>query len=92
MAVVSKSELIKWQKLLGADAAIAKKFNVTRQWIHVLRQKYGIESRYAKHSKRDKEILSLFKAGKIGREIAKKFCISISGVYYVRDKTRGKKK
>jgi DNA invertase Pin-like site-specific DNA recombinase len=91
MALVSKTELIKLQKTMKTDEAIAKKFEVTRQAIHQLRQKYGIESRYSKNPKRNKEMVSLFKAGKTGTEIAKKFGMSISQTYRLIAKTRRKK-
>ncbi len=92
MALMSKTELVKLQKSLGTDEKIAKKFKVTRQAIHQLRQKYGIESRYAKNPKRNKEMLSLFKAGKTGTEIAKKFGMSVSQTYRSIGEARGKKK
>jgi DNA invertase Pin-like site-specific DNA recombinase len=91
MAVVSKNELIKLQKSLGTDLAIAKKFKVTRQAIQQFRQKYGIDSRYANNPQRNKEMVSLFKAGKTGREIAKKFGVSRSQTYRLIGETRGKK-
>jgi DNA-directed RNA polymerase specialized sigma subunit len=89
MALVSKLNLIRLQKSLGTDEAIAKKLNVTRQRIHQLRQKYGIKSDYAKHPKRNKEILWLFKKGKTGPEIAKKFCLSTSRICRLIAETRG---
>jgi hypothetical protein len=92
VALVSKSELIRLQKSLGKDKVIARKFKVTRQWIQMLRQKYGIESRYSINPMRNKEILSLFKEGKTATEIAKKFGISLSYVYLLIAKARRKKK
>ncbi|HUI91607.1 MAG TPA: hypothetical protein VLX68_05090 [Chitinivibrionales bacterium] len=92
MSVVTKIELIRLQKLLGADDAIAKKFKVTRQAIQQLRLRYRIKSRYVKNPKRNKEILSLFKRGKTGYEIAKKFGLSVSRTYKLIAETRGKKK
>ncbi len=91
MAVAGKTELIRLQKSLGADEAIAKKLKVCRQAIQQLRQRYGIETRYATHPKRNKEILSLFKSGKTGIEIAKKFGISLSHAYRLIAEMRGKK-
>jgi DNA invertase Pin-like site-specific DNA recombinase len=92
MAVASKTELVKLQKSLGTDEAIAKKLKVTRQAIHQLRQKYGIESRYAKNPKRNQEMVSLFKAGKTGTEIAKKFGVSVSQTYRLIGNAKKKRK
>ena len=92
MALTSKTELIKLQKSLGTDEAIAKKFKVTRQAIHQLRQKYGIESRYSENPKRNKEMMSLYKAGKTGAEIAKKFGLSVSQSYRLIGDVKRKKK
>jgi DNA invertase Pin-like site-specific DNA recombinase len=83
MALASKSELIRLQNTLKTDEAIAKKFGVTRQAIHQLRAKYGIESRRALNPARDKKILAMYKSGKTGLEIAKKFGLSVSQTYRV---------
>lgn len=91
MALMSKTELIKLQKSLGTDEAIAKKFKRTRQAIQQLRQHYGIKSRYAKNPKRNKDMLSLFKSGKTAAEIAKIFGLSGSQTYRLIGKARGKK-
>ena len=91
MALMSKIELIKLQKSLRTDEAIGKKFKVTRQAIHQFRQKYGIESRYAKNPKRNKEILSLFRMGKTATEIAKNFGLSAGQTYHLIGEARGKK-
>lgn len=92
MAVVSKTELSKLLKKLGTDEAVAKKFKVTRQAIHQLRTKYGIESSWAKNPERNKKILSLFKAGKTGSEIAPKFGLSVAQTYRILSTNRRKKK
>jgi DNA invertase Pin-like site-specific DNA recombinase len=91
MAKVSKSELIKLQKQLGTDEAIAKKFKVTRQAIHQLRNKYGIESRLVNNPERNEKIIALFKKGTSGTAIAIKFDMSISQTYRIIN-TIGKKK
>jgi DNA invertase Pin-like site-specific DNA recombinase len=92
MAIVSKSDLIRLQKTLGTDEAIAKKFKVTRQAIHQLRNKYGIASLIAKNPERNAKILSLYKAGKTGTEIANKFGLSVAQTYRVIMLASGKKK
>jgi DNA invertase Pin-like site-specific DNA recombinase len=83
MAVPGKAELIKLQKTLGTDEAIAKKFKITRQRIHQLRNKYGIESSRANNPERDKKIVSLFKSGKTGTKIAGKIGLSVSQTYRI---------
>jgi DNA invertase Pin-like site-specific DNA recombinase len=92
MAIASKTELAKLLKKLGTDEAVAKKFKVTRQAIHQLRKKYGIESSWAKNPERNKKIISLFKAGKTGSEIAGKFGLSVAQTYRVISTQQRKKK
>jgi hypothetical protein len=83
MALVSKTELIRLQKALGTDEAIAKKFKVTRQAIHQYRQKYGIESLVAKNPERNAKIVAMHKSGKSGAEIAGKHGLSVSQTYRI---------
>ena len=83
MATVSKSELIKLQKQLGTDDAIAKKFNITRQAIHQLRKKYGIESLIANNPERNKKMVALYKKGISGTVIAEKYGLSVSQTYRI---------
>jgi DNA invertase Pin-like site-specific DNA recombinase len=83
MALVSITELIKLQKQLVTDEAIGKKFKVTRQAIHQLRKKYGIDSSYAGNPERNAEVIALYKKGKSGTDIAKKFDLSISQTYRI---------
>jgi DNA invertase Pin-like site-specific DNA recombinase len=83
MALVSKTELIKLQKQLGTDEAIGKKFKVTRQAIHQLRKKYGIDSRLADNPERNAKVVALYKKGTSGTEIAKKFELSVSQTYRI---------
>ena len=92
MAIASKTELSKLLKKLGTDEAVAKKFKVTRQAIHQLRNKYGIESSWAKNPERNKKIISLFKAGKTGSEIAGKVGLSVAQTYRVISTQQRKKK
>jgi hypothetical protein len=83
MALIGKQELIKLQKQLGTDEAIGKKFKVTRQAIHQLRKKYGIESRLADNPERNGKIVAAYKKGATGTDIAKKFELSISQAYRI---------
>jgi Mor family transcriptional regulator len=83
MALVSKSDLIKLQKTLVTDEAIGKKFKVTRQAIHQLRKKYGIASSYVGNPERNEKVISLYKKGTSGVDIAKKFDLSVSQTYRI---------
>ncbi|MDD5343248.1 MAG: hypothetical protein PHW12_02385 [Smithella sp.] len=80
MAAITKTELIKLQKTLKADAAIGEKFGLTRQAVHQLRKKYGIPSNIAKNDERNKKIVQLYKTGKRMVDVAKKFGLSTSHV------------
>jgi Mor family transcriptional regulator len=80
MAKITKQELIKLQKTLVTDNAIGEKFGITRQAIHQLRKKFGIESRYNANPKRNAGIVAAFKKGIVGADLAKKFDLSISHV------------
>jgi hypothetical protein len=91
MSKISKSELIKLQKSLKTDAAIGKKFKITRQAVHQLRQKYGIPVILGKNDERDTKILSLHKKGVSAIEIAKKMKLSVSQTYRIA-RTFGQKK
>lgn len=91
MPFASKAELVKLQKTLGTDEAIAKKFKVTRQAVHQLRNKYEIPSLIAKNPERNAKIVALYKAGKTGTEIAEKMELSVSQAYRIITLASGKK-
>jgi hypothetical protein len=91
MARVSKSELIKLYKTLKSDEVIGKKFGVTRQAIHQLRKKYGIESKYTQNPARNSKIIDLYKKGSSGTVLAKKLGLSVSQTYRIINAV-GKKK
>jgi len=88
MAIVSKDELKKLQKTLKTDAAIGAKFGITRQAIHQLRVKYGIESDRNKNKERNEKIVSLYKKGKTGTKIAEEMDLSISQVHRIINKKK----
>jgi Mor family transcriptional regulator len=93
MARLSKQQLTALQKKLGTDQAIGDKVGVTRQAIHQLRNKYGIDSLIAKNAERNKKILGMYKGGKTGTDIAKKFELSVSQTYRIISLAgKGKKK
>jgi len=83
MARITKQQLIALQKKLGTDQAIGDKVGVTRQAIHQLRNKYGIDSLIAKNEERNKKILGMYKGGKTGTDISKKFELSVSQTYRI---------
>jgi DNA invertase Pin-like site-specific DNA recombinase len=83
MTLVSKTELIKLQKTLGTDEAIGKKLKVCRQAIHYYRTKYGIKSNWAGNPERNRQIISLYKSGISGTQIAKKVGLSVSMTYRI---------
>ncbi len=83
MAKVNKEQLIKLQKTLITDAAIGAKFGISRQAIHQMRVKYGINANTAKNKERNAKIVSLYKKGKSGIAIAKDLDLSISQVYRI---------
>lgn len=83
MAKISKQELVKLQKVLKTDAKIGDKFGITRQAVHQLRKKYGIDSRLVKNKERNAKIISLYKSGKTGTAIAEKLGLSAPQTYRI---------
>ena len=83
MASISRTELIKLHRQLGTDQAIGEKFHITRQAVHQLRKKYGIESSYADHPERNARIVAAYKKGVSGVVLAKKFDLSVSQTYRI---------
>lgn len=93
MARISKSQLIKLQKKLKTDAKIGEQFGISRQAVHQLRKKYGIESVIAKNVERNQKIVQAYKSGTSGTALAKKFKLSISQTYrIINEAKKGKKK
>lgn len=87
MARISKSELIRLQKKFKTDARIGEEFGITRQAVHQLRKKYGIESRTAGNPERNKEMVALRESGHSVEAIAKKFKLSIPQTYRILKET-----
>jgi DNA invertase Pin-like site-specific DNA recombinase len=92
MPRISKSELIKLQKKLKTDAAIGEKFGITRQAVHQLRKKLGIDSMIAKNDERNAKIIAMYKSGKSGRAIAEKFDLSVPQTYRIISNLKRSKK
>jgi DNA-directed RNA polymerase specialized sigma subunit len=83
MARISKQQLIRLQKTLKTDAAIGKKYGITRQAVHQLRQKYNLDYNRKKYQERNRKIAGLYKQGLTGVRIARKTGLSISQVYRI---------
>jgi Mor family transcriptional regulator len=92
MAKITKSQLIKLQQKYKQDATIGAQFGITRQAVHQLRKKFGIDSLIESNPKRNKEIISMYNGGKAVATIAKKFDLSISYTYRILSETKSKKK
>jgi DNA invertase Pin-like site-specific DNA recombinase len=92
MAKISKKELIALQKRLKTDAKIGAKYGITRQAVHQLRKKYGIDSRTANNPVRNKKIVSLRKSGKSTLAIAKQFDLSLPQTYRILKESGGTKR
>jgi len=83
MARISKEQLIKLQAKYKTDEAIGKIFNITRQAVHQLRNKYCIPPLKNKHAERNQQIIEAYQAGMSGIKLAKRFKISISQNYRI---------
>lgn len=83
MARISKGQLEKLQKKYKTDDAIGKLFRISRQAVHQLRVKYGIDPVEDKNTVRDKEMKGLFNQGVSGIKLARKFKLSISQTYRI---------
>lgn len=83
MQRISKTDLIRLQKTLKTDQAIADKFNITWQYVHQMRQRYGIQSLLKDTADRNNKIVTMFKNGMTGAEIAKKVRLSVFYVYKI---------
>ena len=92
MARISKQQMIALQRILKTDARIGKKYGITRQAVHQLRKKYGIESRTAVNPLRNRKIAALRRSGKGIAAIAKRFDLSIPQTYRILKDTASKKK
>ena len=92
MARISKTQLIKLQKKLKTDAAIGEQFGITRQAVHQLRKKYGIESSLADNPQRNAEIVTMYGKGASGTTLAKKYKLSISQTYRIINESKKKTK
>ena len=92
MPRLTKPQLQKLQKELKTDAAIGEKYGISRQAIHQLRQKYRLPYLKNKNLERNAEIVSAYKKGQTGVQIAKKFKLSASQAYRIIAKLNKKSK
>lgn len=92
MARITKAQLIKLQKKHKTDSKIGELFGISRQAIHQLRMKYGIESGMAKNKERNEKIVKAFKSGVSAIALAKKFKLSISHAYRIISEGKKSKK
>lgn len=92
MARITKAQLVRLQKKFKTDAKIGDQFGITRQAVHQLRKKYGIESVIAKNAERNAKIVSAYKSGVSGTTLAKKFKLSISQTYRIINEAKKSRK
>ncbi len=91
MALISKSKLLKLQKKFKTDAGIGAQYGITRQAIHQLRKKYGIDSLIAKNGERNRKIVDAYFRGVSGITLAEKHGLSVSQTYrIINDAQNGK--
>ena len=91
MARISKGQMEKLQKKYKTDEAIGGLFGISRQAVHQLRAKYGIQPVKDKHADRNEELLRQYDQGISGIKLAKKLKLSISQVYRIINERKGKK-
>lgn len=92
MARISKEQLIKLQKKYRTDAKIGEQFGITRQAVHQLRKKYGIESMVTENVERNNAMIKLHAEGASGIALAKKFKLSVSQIYRILNAPKPAKK
>ena len=83
MARISKGQLEKLQKKYKTDDGIGKLFRISRQAVHQLRVKYGIDPVENKNTARNQEIIKQYRQGLSGIKLARKFKLSISQTYRI---------
>jgi CRISPR/Cas system-associated exonuclease Cas4 (RecB family) len=83
MARISKAQLIKLQKKFTTDEKIGELYGISRQAVHQLRTKYGIDSSLADNPQRNATIVKLYRAGTTGIALGEKFAMSASHIYRI---------
>ena len=92
MAKVSKNQFVKLQKKHVTDARVGEALGISRQAVHQLRKKLGVESAAFDHKDRNSAIAKDYAAGEPGTAIAKKFGLSITQTYRIINAVRSKAK
>ena len=90
MAKITKAQLAKLQKKHKTDAAIGELFGITRQAVHQMRKKYGIDSSIVNNPQRNSDIVEAYDSGASGTALAKKFDLSVSQTYRIINESKGK--
>ena len=80
---ITKFQLESLQNEHGSDANVGAALKISRQAVHQLRKKYGIESSRSDQEHRNNDIMSAYEQGKTGIEIGSKLDISASQVYRI---------
>ncbi|MBD3317310.1 MAG: helix-turn-helix domain-containing protein [Chitinivibrionales bacterium] len=83
MPRISKNQLIKLQKKYRTDEAIGRLYNISRQAVHQLRRKYGIDPVTDKKEERNRHIVRLYNEGFGPTKLARMFGISVSQAYRI---------
>jgi hypothetical protein len=92
MARISRGQLEKLQKKYTTDEAIGTLFGISRQAVHQLRDKYGINPVSDRHRERNNEVRRLYGQGVSGIALAKKTRLSISQTYRIIGLPKSKKR
>ncbi|MCL2689731.1 MAG: hypothetical protein FWE57_07785 [Chitinispirillia bacterium] len=90
MAKITKAQLGKLQKKHKTDAAIGELFGITRQAVHQMRKKYGLDSSIINNPERNSDIVEAYDSGTSGTALAKKFDLSVSQTYRIINESKGK--
>ena len=83
MPRISKTQLIKLQKRYHTDAAVGRLFGISRQAVHKLRRGLQVAPVADKHGRRDFEIARLYRQGRSGAWLARRWRLSVAQVYRI---------
>ncbi|MDR3012124.1 MAG: hypothetical protein LBU70_02800 [Chitinispirillales bacterium] len=92
MAKITKTQFVKLQKKHVTDARIGEALGVTRQAVHQLRKKLGIDSAVSTNRDRNAAIVQAYAAGEPGTSIAERYNLSVSHTYRVINAAKDKAK
>lgn len=83
LADLKKRDLVKLVRQGVTDARIGKEYGVSRQAVHQLRKKLGVDARTERNEARNAKIVAMYNKGVPGTKIAKKFGLSVSQAYRI---------